>query len=217
MSAAPKLVNVRAHLKRQARREQILDIAVAAFRRRGFAGTSMRDIGEALQMTKGNLYYYFPDKEQILFRCHERALEHILEVARGVRRRCPDPAMALRELVERHVAIMVHEFHGTALALEVGHLTGTRLERVVALRDRYERILREVLRQGMRAGSFRIMDIKLTAFAVLGAINWIAQWYRVAGAVTSEQIGHHFAELFLRALEPEGGGKRRRRAGSKEA
>jgi AcrR family transcriptional regulator len=200
-----KVTSAKTHLKRQARRERILDTAVAAFRSRGYGGTSMRDIAQTLEITKGNLDYDFPDKEEILFRCHERALTHILEIARGARRSHPEPAAALRDLIEQHVAIMVEEFHGTALALEIGHLTGPRLERVVALRDRYERVLREVLRQGVRSGAFRNNDVKLTAFSILGAINWIAQWYRAAGAVTSEQIGRHFADLFLRSLAPDGG------------
>ncbi len=193
-----------------ARRDQILDIAVAAFRSKGYAGTSMQDIGRALHRTKGSLYYYFPDKEEILHRCHLRALDHILAVARRVRRRHPRPDAALRELIVQHVAIMVQEFHGTALALEVGALQGTRLDNVVGRRDRYERILRAVLQRGVEEGVFRPTDVKLTSFAILGAINWIARWYREPGEAGAEAIGAYFADLFLRALAPERGGMRRR-------
>jgi len=97
---------------------------------------------------------------------------------------------------------MVHEFHGTALALEVGALSGARLDEVVKRRDRYERILRDVIAAGVRTGAFRSVDAKLVAFAILGSINWIAQWYRPAGRLHSEEIGASFAELFLRGLEP---------------
>ncbi len=193
-----------------ARRDQILDIAVAAFRQKGFAGTSMQDIGRALQRTKGSLYYYFPDKEEILHRCHVRALDHILAVAGGVRRRHARPDQALRELIVQHVRIMVHEFHGTALALELGALSGPRLQDVVRRRDRYEAMLREVLRRGVQQGRFRPVDVKLTAFAILGAINWIAQWYREHGEAGADTIGAHFADLFLRALAPPRSGRRAR-------
>ena len=185
-----------------ARRDHILNIAVSAFRQKGYSGTSMQEIGRALERTKGSLYYYFPDKEAILYRCHERALDHILEVAREARRASRGPAAALRHLIERHVAIMVHEFLGTALALEVGALSGTRLDEVVKRRDRYERILREVIAEGVRTGAFRALDAKLAAFAILGSINWIAQWYRPAGRLRPEDIGASFADLFLRGLEP---------------
>lgn len=192
-----------------ARRDQILDIALAAFRSKGYAGTSMRDIGRALQRTKGSLYYYFPDKEEILYRCHVRALDHIHAVAERVRRRAHEPAEQLRELIEEHVRIMVHEFHGTALALEVGALTGERQEEVVRRRDRYERMMREVLARGVRQGVFRRVDVKLAAFAILGSVNWIAQWYRAGGTASAEDIGSLFADLFLRALAAEPAGRAR--------
>jgi AcrR family transcriptional regulator len=182
------------------RRDEILDIAVAAFRRRGFAGTSMQDIGRALERTKGSLYYYFPDKEEILFDCHDRALDRIFQMAREVRGASRDPSERLRGLIEGHVALMVHEFHGTALALELSALGGRRLASVVRRRDKYEQILRNVIRDGVRAGAFRPVDPKLSAFAILGSINWIARWYRPRGSAGAEAIGKSFADLHLRAL-----------------
>jgi AcrR family transcriptional regulator len=187
-------------LRYDARRDEILDIAVAAFRKKGYAGTSMRDIGRALMRTQGSLYYYFPDKEAILYRSHERALDRVLEMAAEVRRRTPDPAERLRGLIEGHVALMVQEFHGTAFALELGALSGSRLRAVVRRRDRYERILRGVIAAGIRRGQFHPADPKLTAFALLGSINWIARWYRPRGGAGIGEVGRTFADLYLRSL-----------------
>lgn len=183
-----------------ARRDEILDIAVAAFRTKGYAGTSMRDIGRALMRTQGSLYYYFPDKESILYRSHERALDRVLEMAADVRRRTPDPAERLRGLIEGHVALMVQEFHGTAFALELGALSGSRLRAVVRRRDRYERILRGIIAAGVRRAQFHPVDPKITAFALLGSINWIARWYRPRGGAGIGEIGRAFADLYLRSL-----------------
>ncbi len=200
--------------RRPGRREQILDIAVAAFQRRGFGGTSVEEISRQLHMTKGSLYYYFRDKEDILFSCHQRSLDHLLSISRGIRRRHPDPESALRELIERHVAIMVEEFRGTALALEVGALTGRRLKRVVDRRDRYERTLRGLIAEGVHSGRFRPVKPKLAVFAVLGAINWMARWYRDEGELGPDEIGRFFAELFIRGLKSSRGPSLRARAGS---
>jgi AcrR family transcriptional regulator len=188
--------------KYQARRDQILDTAVAAFRYKGYAGTSTQDIARALHMTKGSLYYYFRDKEDILFSCHERALDHLLAGARAVRRRHRDPEAALRELIERHVGIMVHEFRGTALALEVATLNGSRHDHIVRRRDQYEGILRDVIEEGVGSGAFRPVDPRLATFAFLGAINWMARWYREGGGRSAEEIGRTFADLFVGSLQP---------------
>ena len=60
------------------RRIEILKSAAAAFRRRGYHGASVDEIASALEMTKGNLYYYFKNKEEILFACHEYSLDKLL-------------------------------------------------------------------------------------------------------------------------------------------
>lgn len=200
--------------KHRAKRDQILDIAVAAFRRRGYAGTSIGDISRELQLTKGSLYHYFRDKEDILFSCHERSLDHLLSTTRAVRRAHPHAESALRELIHEHAGIMVEEFRGTALALEVGALTGLRLRRVVSRRDEYEGTLRGLIEEGVRSGAFRPVEPKLAAFAILGAINWMARWYRDDGGASPDEIGRFFADLFLRALKRSGGGSAHVRAGT---
>ena len=66
------------------RRIGILKSAAAAFRRRGYHGASVDEIASALEMTKGNLYYYFRNKEEILFACHEYSLDVLLALLKDV-------------------------------------------------------------------------------------------------------------------------------------
>ena len=54
-----------------ATRIEILKSAAAAFRKLGYHGATVEQIAAALRMKKGNLYYYFKNKEDILFACHE--------------------------------------------------------------------------------------------------------------------------------------------------
>jgi len=54
-----------------ATRIDILKSAAKAFRRLGYHGATVERIAAALHMKKGNLYYYFKNKEEILFACHQ--------------------------------------------------------------------------------------------------------------------------------------------------
>ncbi|GAA2703011.1 TetR/AcrR family transcriptional regulator [Actinoplanes palleronii] len=47
-------------------RAEILRVALELFTERGFEGASIRDIAEALGMTKSSLYYHFDGKEAII-------------------------------------------------------------------------------------------------------------------------------------------------------
>lgn len=186
--------------KRRVRRARILESAVRSFAERGYHRTSMDDIAGALRLSRGSLYYYFRDKEEILAACHAEALEAVLDVLASTRRDRLAPDAALRRLVVEHVRIMVDQFHGTALALDFDALGGARRQDLVALRDRFERGLRATVADGVASGLFRPIDPKLAGFAIFGAVNWIARWYRPAGEAPAERVGEAFADLFLSGL-----------------
>ena len=70
----------------------------------------------------------------------------------------------------------------------------------MAARDAYERSVRDVIAEGIAKKVFRPVDAKLAAFAILGALNWMARWYRAGGGASADEIGHAFADLFLSGL-----------------
>ena len=191
-------------LRREKRVEAILESAVAAFRRNGYHGTTMAQIADQLLMTKGSLYYYFKDKEEILFAVHDRALDRLLAEQERVRRRRVCPCERLEDLLASHIRIMVEGFHGTALALEFGALSARRLRAVVETRDRYERAVRSLIEQGARQGCLRATDPKLSGMAVLGAINWIGRWHRPDGPAGTREVARHFLDLFMGGWLPRG-------------
>ena len=61
-------------------RVDILKSAAEAFRRLGYHGATVEQIAAALHMKKGNLYYYFKNKEEILFACHQYSLDRLMEL-----------------------------------------------------------------------------------------------------------------------------------------
>lgn len=194
----PRRVNRRP--RRLGRRVDILKSAAAAFRRRGYHGASVDQIAAALAMTKGNLYYYFRNKEAILFGCHQYSLDVLLDLLAGVGRG-PEPAdVKLRTLVAAFVHIILDELHGTALFLDLQPLTPAHLREVVAKRDRFDRGLRRILSEGMDAGLFDAADPKLLSFAILGAVNWLPRWFDPRGSARSDEIAAAFADFFLDGL-----------------
>jgi AcrR family transcriptional regulator len=185
---------------RTARRLEILRGAAAAFRDRGYAATSVRDIARRTGMTPGNLYYYFRNKQEILYFCQDASLEVLLREARRIVAWDAPPDARVRALVRAQVLCMLDELHGSAGHIEFHAIPRHRLKRVIARRDAYERLVRSQVAEGVRARRFAPCDPKLATLAILGAVNWTARWYRPGGAWAPEAIADGFADLLVRGL-----------------
>lgn len=191
------MINARSRSGRaDARRIEILDGAMVALRDRGLRGAGMRDIARAVGLSIGNLYYYFRNKEELVYACQERALDALLDVlasARGY----PDAAERLGALIDGHLRVVMAG--GASLHLALDELPKPLFKKIVQKRDRYERGVRDLVAEGQRQGMVRAGEPKLQAFALLGALNWVARWYR-PGQGDPDEIIHSFREQLLRGL-----------------
>ncbi|HKF66407.1 MAG TPA: TetR/AcrR family transcriptional regulator [Vicinamibacterales bacterium] len=183
-----------------ATRIEILKSAAAAFRKLGYHGATVEQIAAALRMKKGNLYYYFKNKEEILFACHEYSHDRLQELLdEAVRSTAPAEAK-LRRLITGAVHVILDELHGTALLLDLEALSPAHLKAVVHRRDRFDRGMRLIIEEGMATGAFAPGDPKLLGFAMLGALNWISRWFNPGGPSSSEDIATRFADYLIAGL-----------------
>ena len=185
--------------KRERRRTEILHAALNAFRCKGYHATTLDDIAELLGVRKTALYHYFPDKEAILYACHQEGLEEVAGIIAAARRQLTS-AEQLAYAIREHVRVMTDTLEGSSLAFETSALAPAHQSEVIAARDRYEQALREIVRAGIAAGEFRTVDPKIAVFAILGAINWIARWYTPKGSVRPPELGAQFADTLVRGL-----------------
>jgi AcrR family transcriptional regulator len=182
------------------RRVEILRSAAAAFRRRGYHGASVGEIARDLRMTKGSLYYYFKNKEEILYFCHDYSLDILLDLLARVEKETRSPDERLRQLIVSFVHMIIDELQGTALTMDLQALSPRLLRRVIAKRDLFDRGVRRILKEGMERGLFAPGDPKLLTFAILGAVNWITRWFDPKGPARSEEIAQAFADYLLAGL-----------------
>ncbi|HKT79476.1 MAG TPA: TetR/AcrR family transcriptional regulator [Vicinamibacterales bacterium] len=185
-----------------ATRIEILKSAACAFRRLGYHGATVEQIAAALKMKKGNLYYYFRNKEEILFACHQYSLDRLLAILDEIEARSLPPAEKLHRLIVAFVHTILDELHGTALFLDLEALSPAHRRAVVARRDIFDRGMRRVLYDGIQTGTFETKDAKLLSFAILGAVNWIPRWYSATGPASSQEIADHFADYLIAGLRP---------------
>jgi AcrR family transcriptional regulator len=185
---------------RASTRVDILKSAAKAFRRLGYHGATVEQIAAALHMKKGNLYYYFKNKEEILFACHQYSLDRLTQLLDEVQHSGIAADEKLRRLIVAFVHTILDELHGTALFLELEALSPAHLEAVIVRRDQFDKGVRLVLEEGMATGVFAAGDPKLLAFALFGAVNWIPRWFNTDRPSTSQEIADLFADFLVAGL-----------------
>jgi len=187
------------------KREALVRVAARAFNERGYHNTSLDDIAAALQVTKPTVYYYVSNKEELLFQCFVAGLEPIRAALRESIKDEQLPGRArLNQVLRQYAQAVASEFGWCMVRAEDQNLSPAMSAHIKALKTEIDQGIRRLLREGIRDGSIQACDVKMTAFALAGALNWIAHWYRENRAMTPAQIADAFVTIFENGLLPRG-------------
>jgi AcrR family transcriptional regulator len=187
---------------REVKREAVIHAAARAFNRKGYHNTSLDDIAAALEVTKPTVYYYVSNKEQLLFECFVAGIEGIRAAFREARALEAPARQRLKAVLRRYGAAVASEFGWCMVRAEDQDLSPDMSAHIKAMKSEIDQGIRRLLREGIQDGSIHPCDPKMTAFALAGALNWIAHWYRESQSMTGAEIAEAFIAVFESGLEP---------------
>ena len=184
------------------KKEQIQLSAIRIVNKYGFEQATMEQIAAELGMTKGALYYYFKNKEDLLYQCHSLVLANALEELEQIAAADLRAEQKLKALIHAHITYVIDERDFFNLMVEPSKtFTAVHLQPVLSLRKRYAAIFDEVIETGMKEQVFHVESPFIARMAILGAMNWIQQWYKEDGVLQRQQIELHFQQLILKTLK----------------
>jgi len=187
--------------RRELLQESILEAASTLFIQRGFQGTSMGDIAEAMGVTRTAIYYYFRNKEAILRELTTEITGMAGKQAAQVDDSNSDPMEALRQLVLKHARLILgHPLQFRVVERNEENLSPALRKEAEASRRLVLSRFQAVIEAGMQAGQFRIVDPKIAAFAILGMCNWSAWWFSASGKVPLEDVAQMLATFALQSV-----------------
>ncbi len=182
-------------------RQEILRTAARLFQQRGYDATSMNDVAAALKFSKGGLYHHFQSKDEILFHIMSHAMDITEERVINVVRRIEGAEERLRTLIRLHIEVVLSaEDREITVMLHENHPLPPALRRKINARKKdyvhfVEHLVADVQRQ--RNSTSRV-NPRAAAFALLGMINWIYQWFKPDGPLSGEAIVQQFTDIFFR-------------------
>lgn len=185
---------------REIKRQAVLKEASRAFGRKGYHNTSLDDVARSLNISKGTLYNYVRDKQEILFECHKEALE-IGDEAMAHAAAAADGAAQLRSAISFYLERIAENLGACAALLEVDALRPEDRKVAVERRRGFEQRISAMVERGIEDGSLKPgLDPLLVVRTVMGAINWIPRWYDADKHAAPTELAAAMSAMLLDGL-----------------
>jgi AcrR family transcriptional regulator len=183
------------------KRERILEEAVKLFYERGFTGTTLDDIAAELGVTKPFIYTHFRSKIDLLAALCKPTIELSLEAVARASESPGSPTTRLhRAIVDFTQVVLSRQANIAIYFREEKNLAPDALAEINALRKKFDRVLSNLLTEGVAVGEFDIGDVNLTALAIGGMISWAYTWHRQQGRLALDDMCRRMADLALQMV-----------------
>jgi len=186
---------------------EICRVAARVFYEKGYDGASMQDIAAAVGLTKAGLYHHVSSKDTLLFEIMNYGMDILDESVLAKVKDIQDPREKLRQTILGHIDLVVRarDMEITVILHENRSLKGNMRKIINARKRAYIDYLEDLIaRVQEQAGVQPRVSPHIAAFAVLGMINWLYQWYHLEGPIKQEQIAQAYVDFFFRGLLGDG-------------
>jgi AcrR family transcriptional regulator len=189
---------------------EILAVAAALFRRKGYSQSTTREIATLLGLKKASLYHYVESKEDLLYDICIHSIRNIIgEVTAAVD--AAPPALRLERAISAHIesALRDSDMH-VVMLMEMRALSPAKLATVIAHRDDYESRIRALIAEDQQRGKVRPdIPTKYLTLSLLSMLNWVGLWYQPTGPLKPAELGELLMLVFLdgtrvRQAQPDG-------------
>lgn len=181
------------------KKEDILRSAAKIVSKKGLQGATMEEIAAELLMTKGSLYYYFKNKDDLIYQCHELVLSTAIARLETYLHDDMSSVEKLKKAIATHIEFAINEKEIFNMIIKPQETFSEGfLNPILEIRQHYAEIFDRIINEGIEKGEFNITEMKMARMMILGAMNWIQQWYSPDGSRTKEEISEIYCEYLLK-------------------
>ena len=180
--------------------DEVRNAALFLFANHGYAAVSMRQIAARVGVQAGAIYNHFSNKQALL---SDLLIEHMRELidACEARPSGEQPIEALEQFVRFHIRYHIDKADEVFIAyMELRNLEPENFREVQALRQRYERVLRDILRDGAKTGAFEISDAPVAGMAIIAMLTGVNTWFRYGGRLSVSQIEEIYVKMVMQSV-----------------
>ncbi len=181
---------------------QMMEKACALFAEKGYAGTSLTDIADAVGLTRGAVYYYFKNKEALLEAIVEEVTLRPLHEITTWRASAPEaPAERLRDFIRMRVlGVLQRPLQMRMIEVTEAALPPDLLARHTAAKRNILSEYRSLVSDGILSGDFRPVDDRIAALGLIGMVNWTTYWFVEGRKDNAEEIAKQIADMAVQSV-----------------
>jgi AcrR family transcriptional regulator len=183
-------------------RDRVLKAAAHCFNRKGYSGTSLKDVADMLGLTDPALYYYVKNKEELVYSCYLRAADVGREAMQIAIAEGGSGFEQAQRYLRYHIEIMVGERGPIAIMSEIPSLKPEHRDEVLEVSRQHSKNFEAILERGIADGSIGKCDVRMTGNAIMGSINWIPKWFH-GDAAMADTVTAEFPIVLTRGLAAE--------------
>src|SRR5262245_46709206 len=183
-----------------ARRQELVRTATEVFKAKGVASASIDDIARAAGVDRATLYYYFASKEEMFQEAVIDAVNDVMDLAEHIDESPDPPSEKLHTLILKLVTSFAHRYPQIYVYLREDVQAMPELN-LPEMQRRFERVVTNVIREGVEAGEFRD-DIppRLASYGIQGMLAWTHRWFDPDGLVDPEDVAEAFTKMAVDGL-----------------
>lgn len=190
--------------RRENRREEILRAAQDLFHRQGYANTSLDDIARAVGIKREGLYYYFPNRTQILIEIIRPLGLQLRDRVREILESDASPEEKICQTVENHLMRFENRFAESKITLRDDYFAENEavLAEMGPIWNDYEALWIAIIEEGQKQGVFDAsLDPRIAHLGILGLCNWAARWYVPGKSLPVPDLIAMYNRMVLRSLQ----------------
>ena len=182
-------------------RENVRAAAVQLFAEYGYHAAPLRNIARMAGIQAASIYYHYANKEALLVEIMETHMQQLNANLERIVREQSDPQKRLYDAIANHIRLHTsYKAEFFIIDTEIRALEGDHRRYILSLRDRYEFLLQELLRDGMERGVFRQSDVKVSSYAVIAMCTEVATWFRPTGRLSVQQVIDLYTQMITQGL-----------------
>ena len=193
------------------RPKQILDAALAVFAERGLAAARLDDIAKRAGVSKGTIYLYFANKEELFRGVVRGTVISFIEQGEAYFEAEPDPRRALVAWMEGHWAwVRSSTFPAMhRLVSELRDFPDLAAFYATEVVGRAQRLVCDILERGMETGVFRRMDPQVAARMLSALFVTHGAWYHQRNSfksianIADDVLLSQIRDFFFHAMRPD--------------